>query len=671
MLHIHPGLENYRGLAGSHILWGMLACAMFIFMCTIFRRLILLTSGQQDPRFKDFGNRLTGLVIDVFLQRRQLRYPMTGVAHILIFWGFIILGVRSINLFMDGLYPETVSPLLHGTIGVIYESLRDIFELLVLGACVFAVWYRAIRKPKRYQGSHSFEAYLVLGMISFLMLTDMLFEGSAMLLGHEISGIFPAAWLFASLLSLLPFSALQYIYLSAYWLHVLTLLIFLNLLPFSKHFHIITAFPNVFFRKLNKGELKPISWENPDIEATDVAGIGKIEDLTWKQILDLYSCTECGRCTDNCPANFVGRLLSPKLVTMKLRDHGYQKVPVWRRASKSGNEASSIVGNVIDTEEIWACTTCGACEQECPVFIEHVDKIVEMRRHSVLMKAQFPPEIEPMFRNLEIYGDPWGKGTARRMEWAEGLNIKTISEEESTDVLFWVGCSGAFDDRYKEVVRSLVRVMKKAEVDFCTLGGKELCCGDFARRTGNEYLYQKLAKKNIETFRTYGIKKVVTSCPHCYNTFKNEYERFGGEFKVLHHTEYIYELLQAGRLKPQKSLDIEVVYHDSCYLGRYNKNYDLPREVLGKIDGVKLVEAERSRDKGFCCGAGGGYMWLVEQGQRVHDVRTEELLQLKPDMVATACPYCLYMLNDGLENQAVEGKNVKLLDLAEIVEQSL
>lgn len=667
MIHdIHPKLFNYFGISGVVLARWLIIVSIVIFSYALLRRFQLLRLGLPQPCLNSLNNRFKGLITDGFLQRRQPRYLAGGILHMFIFWGFLILSLRSLQLLGEAVSVGSDFVILAGVPGIIYNRLKDIVELTTLTACILAIYRRAIIKPDRFKDSHQFEAYLVLGLVSLLMITDLLFDGSGISLGLVESSALPISSLISFPLSSMPKQTLQFLHNTTYWLHLICFLFLLNLLPLSKHFHIITALPNVFFRKQVRGELKPVQWDKPDLDHVEKAGVEKISDFTWKNILDFYSCTECGRCTDNCPANAVGRNLSPKKITMALRDLAYKQIPIF--GSPTGTQ---YLEDTITPEELWNCTTCGSCEEQCPVFIEHVDKIIDMRRYRVMMKSDFPPELTEMFRNLEGYGDPWGNGMARRKEWAEGISIKDVAEVDTVDIVYWVGCSGAFDSRHSEIARAFARLMDKAEVNAGTLGKLERCCGDFARRTGNEYLFQTLAQKNIRILNEFGVKKIVVSCPHGYNTLKNEYPRFGGNFEVIHHSRFLWELIEAGCLKFSKPVQKKITYHDSCYLGRYNGEYDAPRKILESVPGVQLVELDRNREKGFCCGAGGGYMWLAEMGQRINETRARQIISAKPELIATACPFCLTMLTEGIEAGEESDQIPEVMDLTEIIEKGL
>jgi Fe-S oxidoreductase len=430
-------------------------------------------------------------------------------------------------------------------------------------------------------------------------------------------------------------------------------------LPFSDLFHILSSSLNVFFRSLKpRGFLAPL-----DFCQGQPFGTARIQDFTWKDLLDLDACTRCGRCQENCPAYLSNKPLNPKKVILDLR--------AFLHASHSENRGLALVGNCISEEELWACTTCHACIEVCPVFVQHVEKIINLRRHLVLEEAKFPSEVKSVFRNIEVYGDTRGRGSSYRSDWASGLVVKRAREDSSFDILYWAGCEGSFHDRNKEVSKVIVRMIQESGVSVGILGKEEVCCGDPVRRIGNEYLFQELALRNIDTLNRYSVKKIMTYCPHCYNTLKNEYPQFGGHFDVVHYSVYINELLRQGRLKVKRPLEGRVTFHDPCYLGRVNGIYDAPREILQCIPALESKELNLSREKSFCCGAGGGRMWMHEHlGQRINNIRAKEVIEAGVDLVATSCPYCLTMVEEGIQGREME-KQVSVLDLAEILYRSV
>jgi Fe-S oxidoreductase len=465
-----------------------------------------------------------------------------------------------------------------------------------------------------------------------------------------------------------------------WWGHTLVILGFLVYIPFSKHLHILGAIPNVFFRRLRPlGELTKMDLED---ESVETYGVSKIEEFTWKQLLDLYACTECGRCSENCPANLTGKPLSPKETIHHLKKHLLAKGELLLDQGEAGaarlaegaaaEVKKAMVGEVCLNDEIWSCTTCGNCMEHCPVFIEHIPKYVDMRRYLVLMESNFPVEVQTVFRNWETNSNPWGIAFATRGDWAQGLEIKTVAENPQVEYLFYVGCTGSFEKRGQKVTAAMVKLLNQAGISFGILGAEEKCCGETARRIGNEYLFQSMATELAETINSHGIKKIITTCPHGYNCLKNEYPQFGGNWEVYHHTEFLARLLREGRLKPRRRLGKRLTFHDSCYLGRYNGLYEEPRSILNSIPGLRLQEMARHRAKSFCCGAGGGRMWMEETlgNQKINAARTDQALAQNPEIIGVSCPFCTIMLEDGLKDRGKE-ETVQVYDIAELLVKSV
>jgi Fe-S oxidoreductase len=446
--------------------------------------------------------------------------------------------------------------------------------------------------------------------------------------------------------------------------HMRIVLGFAVYIPSSKHLHIVAAGPNTFLRTLPREKgMKPINFED---EKVAQYGAAKVSDLSWKDALDYYSCTECGRCQDLCPAHNTQKPLTPKMLILDLKDNMYRNKG--KLLAGKPEEVSHIVDENVTEDVIWACTSCRACEIACPVFIEQVDKIYEIRRNLVMMESRFPAEVQTVFKNMETNATPWAFSAADRAAWAEGLSVQTMSESSDVEVLLWVGCAGSYDDRNKKVLRAFASLLKKAKIKFAILGTEEQCTGDPARRIGNEYLYQTLAKANVETLNRYAVKRIVTACPHCFNTIKNEYKDFGGTYEVFHHSQFIAKLLAEGRLKPTKALDETVTFHDSCYLGRWNNVYEQPRAVVEALPSARLVEMRANHDQSMCCGAGGGRMWMEEKiGKRVNIARTEMALETKASVIAASCPFCMTMLSDGLKSKEMQDK-VRVMDIAELMD---
>lgn len=668
-------------MANAIVMVAVLVVSLGVFAWTANHRWRLMRLGPSVNRADRVGERIAATLRFAFGQKRMPRYRLAGIAHVFIFFGFLVLLLRSLILFGRAFAGGPTSRFAYwifedGTIlGNLYTFLKDVFVVLVvLGVLVF-LYYRLVARLKRM--TLSFEGLLVLLIIFVMMVADVVYDGAVMVHAAGKSGELELSrWGFAGsaaavALNGLPGGAIMPLMYAGQWTHVVLVVFFLNLLPYSKHFHVITAIPNVFSQNLAPpGRLEPLRDIEGMIEREETLGTARIEQFSWKSVLDFYTCTECGRCSDHCPATHTGKKLSPKHLTMDLRDHLYRRQSELISHS-SPKQSIDLIGQVIDPEVIWACTTCRACEEECPVFISYVDKIVDLRRYVTQEKGEFPTQLQQAFTGMESVGNPYSIPPDQRMEWAKDLNVPLISEKPDAEFLFWVGCAPASDDRSKKVARALVQLMEKAGVSFAVLGPQEQCTGDAARRAGNEYLFQTLAQANVETLNGHQVRKIVTICPHCFNTLKNEYPDFGGHYEVIHHADLLAQLVAAGRLKPDQAIKTTVVYHDSCYLGRYNGIYDSPRRVLASIPGVRLVEADASRDRGMCCGAGGAQMWKEDEpgDDKVNFARTDQLIKTGATTVASACPFCLRMLSDGINLKDIE--NVESLDVAEALLRSV
>jgi Fe-S oxidoreductase len=667
-----PALAVQRdlGISGHVSMWIIAIIALTVFAFIIRSRIELLLASQKDPRFSNLKQRFLDLIEFGFIQKRQPRYLWAGVIHIMIFWGFVVLGLRSLDLVTEGLGIPIFRPFMHSPLGLFYNSIKDVFELIVLVACIWAILRRAIVKPERYEGSHTAEAYMVLGLISFLMITDMLFEGSGILLTGEVRGWLPAAWIGTLFLPENSPGALSVILCTTYWLHILAFFVFLNLLPLFKHFHIITALPNVFFRKEKKGEIKPARYGVDDIFDLETLGVEKIEDFTWKHILDLYTCTECGRCTDNCPANAIGRPLSPKQLTIKLRDHAYEKYPIMpsRNLDKEGEGVTPMVGGIIGLDELWSCTTCGACEEECPVFIEYINKIIDMRRH-VLETSQNPTTFNQILMYVEKTGNPFGKPAVKRADWVkeqEIEDVKILKAGDRVDVLYYVDGYASFDPRSQEIAASIAGGLKLAGMDFGILGKLEKDTGHQVRRMGEEGLFQVLVEENTETLSNIDFKWIVTTDPHAYNALKKDYPE---SYKVFHYSQFFLSMVETGLLRPNRAADPGdlYTYHDPCYLGRHNGIYNEPRRLLQSIPDLRLVEMDRSGDRSFCCGGGDVMLWheIEQEEMRMAEKRVHMALETGANVMVTACPFCLIHFEDAIKTGGLEDK-IRVVDLMEL-----
>jgi len=589
-------------------------------------------------------------------QKKLFQRLLPGAVHAAIFWGFLVLFPTIVMALISCVNRDSSFPWLEAQGW--FMALVDLFVLSVLGGVLAAAWIRKVVRPKRFDGSHLGEANLILALIALVVLTLLGWHAARIAAGLNE---WPAHASFLSnwIANVVPAPrVLERIFV---WAHVTTILVFLAYLPYSKHLHIATAAFNVFFaRTRRRGRLEPLRFDLPDDEIR--FGVATVGDLTWKEMVDTFSCTECGRCQDVCPAYATGKLLSPKLVIMGLRDQLLAEGP----ALLAGGELSPVVGNGVPEEMVWDCVTCGACVHECPVSIEHIDHIVDLRRNLVMMDSSFPQEAESMLRDVERMGNPWGKPQGDRAAWAEGLGVRVVEEgEPAPEILYWVGCAAAYDERARTAAESTVKLLQKAGVDFAILGARESCTGDPARRMGNEYVFQTYAEQNVTTLNDAGVTKIVASCPHCLNSLGNEYPDFGGRYEVMHHTELLAELVRDGRLQP-KAGDTEITYHDSCYLARHNDVREDPRELVAAVG--KPVEMARNRERTFCCGAGGAHMWMEERGGAINEERVREAAETGAETLAVACPFCTVMLDDGVR---ASGKQLRVVDVSTLLVESL
>jgi Fe-S oxidoreductase len=670
----------------------VLVIALAAFSFSAQRLYRFLRIGKDEPRWNNIGKRTWNLLSIGVFQRKILRDPVAGPLHALVFWGFVVLTVGSVEILVSGVFPGLAfrNWLPSGPYALFVLS-QEGFAAFVLVAVTILLYRRIVVRPKRLQGDgvHSGDAILILSMIAGLMITliltsafDRVVEPHLPMVVQPVSA--PVAFAFSWVT---PFSAAA-IRDASWWAHAIILLAFLNYLPYSKHLHVIVSLPNTFLSNTSGpgiiGAMKPM-----DLEAeTEQFGASDVHHLTWKNLLDGYSCTECGRCTAVCPANITGKPLSPRKIVINTRERlsevapaivgGTDVVaqPLFGEATLELTPDRRLTDTYITEEELWACTSCRACVYECPVSIDQLEIINELRRGLVLTESRFPEEVQPAFESLERNGSPWKFQPADRARWAEGLDIPTMAElaerNERADILFWVGCMGSFDDRAKKVTVAFARILKAAGIRFAILGQEESCHGDPARRMGNEYLYQMLARQAIETLNGYGVTTIVTHCPHCFHQMGNEFPQFGGTYEVIHHSEYLARLLNEGRVPVDNDSGkaLVVAYHDSCYLGRYNDVYDSPRETIRRaLPVVTIAEPARTRDRGLCCGAGGGRMFMEERiGKRINVERTEELLATGAETLAVACPFCLTMISDGAR---ALGSEAPVQDIAEIVASRL
>jgi len=679
----------------------VLAYGLYLFAHVVYSRYLFIKLGKKPDVKDDFATRLNLLLENVVFHKKLLKDKKSGVMHVVMFYGFIILQFGAIELILKGLIKGFELPF--GSAHKYFSLMQEITTFLILAAVVYAFYRRYIEKLKRLK--RGLKAGIVLLFISTLMASVLLSLAFEQLwLGHEASVYAPISSAIAALFSGISETAAAALFYVFWWAHLLILLGFAVYVPQSKHAHLIFAPVNVWFKKLDPpGKLSSINFED---ETQEVFGVGKIEDFTQTQLIDLYACVECGRCTNMCPASGTGKMLSPMDLIVKMRDHLTEKgaaitsrtpwMPSFAFANTQANQIAmqasaeaaaaaegaaavvydkNLIGDVITEQELWACTTCRNCEDQCPVMNEHVDKIIDMRRYLVMTEGSMPAEAQRALNNIERQGNPWGINRKDRMKWIEGLNgeyeVPTVKDTDDFEYLFWVGSMGSFDNRSQKITHAFVKLMHEAGIKFAILGNEEKNSGDTARRIGNEFLFQQLAQENIALFEAYGVKKIVTCDPHAFNTFKNEYPEFGLQAEVYHHSELLTQWIKEGRLKPTKEVKERITYHDSCYLGRYNEIYDKPREILEAIPGVEIVEMKRSGCDSMCCGAGGGLMWMEEhEGTRVNVARTEQALEVNPTAIASACPYCLTMMNDGVKMKEAEDK-VKTRDIAEILADAI
>lgn len=678
----------------------VLAYGLYLVCHVLYSRYLFIKLGKKPDVKDDFGTRLNLLLENVVFHKKLLKDKKSGIMHVVMFYGFIILQFGAIELIVKGLVKGFELPF--GSAHKYFSLMQEITVFLILVAVGFAFYRRYIEKLKRLK--RGFKSGLVLLFISTLMATVLLSLAFEQLwLGHEPSGYAPISSLIAMAFAGISDTAAAALFYVFWWLHLLILLAFAVYVPQSKHAHLIFAPVNVWFKRLDPpGKLSSIDFED---ETQEVFGVGRIEDFTQTQLIDLYACVECGRCTNMCPASGTGKMLSPMDLITKMRDHLTEKgaaitsrtpwMPSFAFAGTTANQLAlqasevaaaaegaaavayekNLIGDVITEQELWACTTCRNCEDQCPVMNEHVDKIIDMRRYLVMTEGSMPQEAQRALNNIERQGNPWGINRKDRLKWIEGLNgqydVPTVQQVEEFEYLFWVGSMGSFDNRSQKITQAFVKLMHEAGVTFAILGSEEKNSGDTARRIGNEFLFQQLAQENIALFQAYGVKKIVTCDPHAYNTFKNEYPEFGLEAEVYHHSELLAQWVKEGRLKPTKEVKERITYHDSCYLGRYNEIYDKPRQILTAIPGVEIVEMKRSGCDSMCCGAGGGLMWMEEhEGTRINVARTEQALEVNPTAIASACPYCLTMMSDGVKMKEMEDQ-VKTRDIAEILADAL
>jgi Fe-S oxidoreductase len=678
------------------LFWG--AAAIFVLEMARHLRVFAATTpaSAQPAPFGQIGRRFQGLIEYAFVQTKMFKDWRAGLMHAGIFWGFVLLTIGTANIVTGGLIQTVLSWPLDGVIWAAISAMQNIVAVIVLLSIAWAFWRRLVSKPKRL--TYNRDALVILSMIGGVVLTELLAQAFQFAAYGDQPGAFVSAAIAVPLRAAFAPATLEALFVVLWWSHIVLVAAFLLYLPMSKHLHIATAFPNIWYRKLApRGELPAMDLEREDA----TFGLKSLKDLGWKDLLDGFTCTECGRCQQACPAWNTGKPLNPKTFIMGIRDmsveaeHGLDLIPnspIVRETyglddatPETSRMAAAIVDEAIPFDAVWDCVTCGACVEACPVLIEHVDKIVGLRRNLVLEESRFPSELTGAFRAMEGQGNPWGQPASTRTDWTRGLpfEVPTVASLAATpgglddlEVLYWVGCAAAFDERNKRVARAFARCLDAAGVRFAILGQEESCTGDPARRMGNDYVFQILASGNVDTLNRYGMgeRTIVTACPHCFNTIANEYGQLGGAFRVVHHSVFLQGLLNDGRLRvADDGANGPVTLHDSCYLTRYNGIVEAPRDILGSVPGLELREMERNGKNTFCCGAGGGRMWMEEtRGTRINAERTRQALETGASTVVTECPFCMVMMKDGLADaQSASGGEVSARDVAEVLAGSL
>jgi len=678
-----PVSTTYLGISGYVIFWGLTAIAIGLFSFRISQLARYMFLGKKEGSFGQLAARsivTIGAVLGQWCQLKNLTARnRAGMGHVFMAWGFFAFGTFYFIFIILGAGFNLSEALEHTKFFLYYAWVMDILAILIMTGALWGIIRRFIVRPARLEGEQTVEAMVILVSVLVHPITHLFKEATSIALGHPPAGLGttlpPISSALSNLFSGTAISTLEAANTGFFWAHWITVLMVMVFIAYSRYLHVVASIFNIFLQSpWPRTLLRSI-----DLETAESYGASKITDLTWKQLLDLYSCVSCGQCMEECPANNSGKELNPKKVIQDLKKHLMEVGPGLVK-SKGTEEAATdeskqpvcIAGDVVTEDEIWACTTCRACDEICPLWIDHIDKIVDMRRHLVMEKSQMPEPVQQALQCLMSREHPWRGTTATRTDWAEGLEITTLSEDSEVDILYWVGCTAALDDRNMKVSAATARILQAAGIKFGILGTEESCCGEPARKMGDEYMFQTLCEKNIEILKSYNVKKILTTCPHCFNTLKQDYPQFGGNFEVVHHSEFLLELIRNSKIDIGALDDKKLVaYHDSCYLGRYNGIYNQPRDILKSISGIQTVELAKRRSSGFCCGGGGGHMWMEEEpDKRVNVRRTEQIIEAKAHLVATACPYCLSMFEDGLKTKEVE-ETVQAQDLSELVLQAL
>jgi len=662
------------------IVFSLVIITTFIaFAIPVYYRIKIIRTGQPDKRFNNLAKRIGQALSKILLQRCTLKNErlLTGFMHVFIFYGALTFDTMTINHTLEGFFPKFY---LFGNtnFGLFFSFLVDMFAILVIVGVLFFTIKRFIIRPEAYKTT-LIDSAIIYIMLTLITLSYLYFEIFAVALHPETERLSFLGGYFASFMQNLSNPAILNTHIHiAWWLHILLVFGFIAYVPHSKYFHMFAGSFNVLVNSdIPMGRLQAL-----DIENSEVFGVEKASEYSWKDLLDTFACMECGRCQDVCPAFSSDKALSPKMIIFNLKKHLLKQGKKY--ISNKKDEIKSLMESTFSQDEIWACTTCGACMHVCPVEIEHIPKIIGLRQSQVLMESKFPGELNSFFRNIETNSNPWGIGFSDRADWKEGLDIKLMSEHPEANYLFWVGCAGSFDEQGKKIARAMATILNGAHIDFAILGSEEKCCGDSSKRLGNEYLYQMQAAKNIELFVKYNVKRIITICPHGYNTFKNEYpglldvmpelkldtKKAFKQIEVIHHTQLLAELIQKDRLPLKQKIIKDFTYHDSCYLGRHNNIISQPRKILSKVFSSKLIELKNNCEHSFCCGAGGGLMWIEESsGQRINHLRTDEVIDSNAELAVTSCPFCQTMLQDGLKDK--DREDIKVKDIVQVIAESL
>jgi len=655
------GREIFWNIANRGMIYLFSAAAFIAFGYGMYRRVSMWRLGQPAGRNDHAWDRTKSALNLVLGHGRILRRGRPGWMHLVIFWGMATLFVGTTIV---ALQADLGTRLLQGRFYLYFKLAMDTAGLGVLAGLLVSFHRRYLDKDGGLENRS--EDGVVLALLTGIILTGFLVESLRIASTGDPSGAWsPVGNFLAGIFRGAARNKLNSTHKIAWMAHASLSFGMIGYVPYSKMIHIVTAPLNTYFRSMQPtGMLPPLEIDNDDIKRF---GAGALEDFTWKDLLDTDACVRCDRCQSHCPAHVTAKPLSPRKLIMDLRAHMAEKE---RLTPDDRHSVKNFIGDIIEEDALWACTTCGSCMEQCPVFVEHIPKIIGMRRNRVLMESRFPTELNPVFRNMEYSGNPWGLGRTKRADWSNGLDVNVVANVGTPEFLYWVGCAGSFEDRNRRVATAMAGILNHAGVEFAILGSEEKCCGDSARRLGNEYLFQSLVQENMETLRGYGIKKIITQCPHCFNALKNEYPQFGGTYEVIHHTEFVHRLIETGQIKLKGETGGTITYQDPCYLGRHNGVYRAPRDIINR-SGFRFAEMRGSSQESFCCGAGGGRIWMEERlGERINIRRTEDALDTSPEFIATACPYCLTMMEDGIKSKNMDEK-IRIVDLAELVIEAI